>query len=139
MTGAATAGTATARPAKAVTVHTPGGIAVPHAQQAVRITRIRTTGGKTSREIAYLTVSLPAADAQPTDLQDWARREWLIENTVHHVRDVTFREDLRQARTVTGPAVMATPRSATAAPTATPTSPAQPAAPTAARTISSTP
>ncbi|WTY47829.1 ISAs1 family transposase [Micromonospora sp. NBC_01412] len=98
------------RTVKAVTLHTPGGIAFPHAQQAVRITRTRTTGGKTSRETAYLITSLPAADAQPTDLQHWARVEWLIENQVHNVRDVTFREDQHQARTGTGPAVMATLR-----------------------------
>ncbi|MFF0372233.1 ISAs1 family transposase, partial [Micromonospora sp. NPDC005087] len=53
-----------------------------------------TSNGKTSRETAYYTVSLPADQAQPADLQDWARREWHIENLVHHVRDVTFREDL---------------------------------------------
>ncbi|MEV4139845.1 hypothetical protein AB0J72_47755 [Dactylosporangium sp. NPDC049742] len=29
---------------------------------------------------------------------------------IHHVRDVTFREDLHQARTSNGPAVMATLR-----------------------------
>jgi predicted transposase YbfD/YdcC len=100
------------RTVKAVTVSTPGGIAFPHARQAVRITRTRTiaTTGKTSRETAYLTISLPAADAHPADLQDWARREWHIENLVHHVRDVTFREDLHQARTGTGPAVIATLR-----------------------------
>jgi hypothetical protein len=43
-------------------------------------------------------------------LQERARSEWLIENLVHHVRDVTFREDLHQARTGNGPAVMATLR-----------------------------
>ncbi|MCM4085208.1 hypothetical protein [Paractinoplanes hotanensis] len=97
------------RTVKAVTLHTPGGIGFPHAQQAIRITRTRTitTSGKTSRETAYLTISLPAADAHPADLQHWARSEWLIEN---HVRDVTFREDLHQARTGNGPAVMATLR-----------------------------
>lgn len=42
--------------------------------------------------------------------QDWIRREWLIENQAHHIRDVTFREDLHQARTGTGPAVIATLR-----------------------------
>jgi predicted transposase YbfD/YdcC len=56
-------------------------------------------------------VSLPAADAQPGDLQDWIRRHWHIENRVHHVRHVAFREDLHQARTGTGPAVIATLRS----------------------------
>lgn len=98
------------RTVKAVTLATPGGIAFPHAEQAVRITRTRITNGKTSRETCYLTMSLPAADAQPADLQDWIRRHWHIENMVHHVRDVTFREDLHQARTGTGPAVIATLR-----------------------------
>jgi predicted transposase YbfD/YdcC len=100
------------RTVKAVTLHTPGGIAFPHAQQAARITRTRTNlrTGKTSRETVYLTVSLPAGQALPADLQDSIRREWLIENQVHYVRDVTFREDLHQARTGTGPAVLATLR-----------------------------
>ena len=98
------------RTVKAVTVQAPGGIAFPHAQQAVRITRTRTLEGKTSRETAYLITSLPATDAQPADLQHWARCEWLIENRLHHVRDVTYREDLHQARTGTGPAVLATLR-----------------------------
>ncbi|MER7283749.1 ISAs1 family transposase [Dactylosporangium sp. NPDC000244] len=101
------------RTVKAVTLHTPGGISFPHAQQAIRITRTRTTNGKTSRETAYLTVSLAAGHAQPSDLQDWIRRHWHIENRVHHVRDVTFREDLHQARTGTGPAVIATLRNTT--------------------------
>src|SRR5205085_421235 len=94
------------RTVKAVTLHTPGGISFPHAQQAVRITRTRTVNGKTSRATAYLISSLPATDAQPADLQTWARQEWLIENTIHWVRDVTFREDQHQARTGTGPAIM---------------------------------
>jgi predicted transposase YbfD/YdcC len=98
------------RTTKAVTLATPGGILFPYAQQAIRITRTRTISGKTSRETAYLTISLPTADAHPADLQDWARREWLIENWVHHVRDVTFREDYHQTRTGTGPAVIATLR-----------------------------
>ncbi|MEQ4302017.1 ISAs1 family transposase [Plantactinospora sp. B6F1] len=100
------------RTVKAVSVHTPGGIGFPYAEQAIRITRTRTitSSGKTTRETAYLTISLPAADAHPSDLQDWIRREWLIENRVHHIRDVTFREDSHQARTGNGPAVMATLR-----------------------------
>ncbi|MEU8156117.1 ISAs1 family transposase [Micromonospora sp. NPDC048986] len=88
----------------------PRRIRFPHAQQAIRIMRTRTTGAKTSRETTYFTVSLPAEQAQPADLQDWARREWHIENRVHHVRDVTFREDLHQARTGTGPGVLASLR-----------------------------
>jgi hypothetical protein len=67
------------RTVTAVTVQTPGGLGFPHAQQSVRITRTRTTKAKTTREMAYLVVSLPAADAQPTDLGTWARSEWHIE------------------------------------------------------------
>ncbi|PRY11379.1 IS4 family transposase [Pseudosporangium ferrugineum] len=98
------------RTVKAVTLHTPGGIAFSHAQQAIRITRTRIVAGKTSRETAYLTVSLPAGHATARDLQTWIRRHWHIENRLHHVRDVTFREDLHQARTGNGPAVIATLR-----------------------------
>jgi predicted transposase YbfD/YdcC len=98
------------RTVKAVTVATPGGIGFPHAEQAVRITRTRTIKGKTTRETAYMTVSLPAEQAQPADLGTAARSEWHIENRVHWVRDVTLREDVHQARTGNGPAVFATLR-----------------------------
>ncbi len=74
------------RTVKAVTVATPNGLGFPHARQAVRITRTRTIKGKTTREMAYMTVSLPAEHAQPTDLGTWARSEWHIENRVHYVR-----------------------------------------------------
>jgi predicted transposase YbfD/YdcC len=95
------------RTVKAVTVRTPGGLGFPHAEQAVRITRTRIVKARTTRETAYLVVSLPAEHAQPGDLQDWARREWHIENRLHWVRDVTLREDAHQARTGNGPAVAA--------------------------------
>jgi predicted transposase YbfD/YdcC len=95
------------RTVKAVTVDTPEGLGFPHAAQAVRITRTRTVRGKTSRETAHLIVTLPAEHAQPADLADWARSEWHIENRLHYVRDVTFREDAHQARTRNGPAVAA--------------------------------
>jgi predicted transposase YbfD/YdcC len=98
------------RTVKAVTLATPGGIGFPHAQQAVRITRTRIVAGRASREAAYLTVSLPAGQALPVDLQSWIRRHWHIENRLHHVKDVTFREDQHQARTGNGPAVIATLR-----------------------------
>lgn len=98
------------RTVKALTVKTPGGLGFPCAQQAVRITRTRTIKGKTTRETAYLTISLPAGQAQPTDLGTWARSEWHIENRLHYVRDGTFREDAHQARTGDGPAVFATLR-----------------------------
>jgi predicted transposase YbfD/YdcC len=98
------------RTIKTVTVATPGGIGFPHALQAIRITRTRIVAGRTSRETAYLTVSLAACQASSHELQTWIRRHWHIENRLHHVRDVTFREDLHQARTGNGPAVIATLR-----------------------------
>jgi len=98
------------RTVKALTVATPAGLAFPHAEQAVRITRTRTIKGKTTREMAYLVVSLPAEHAQPADLGTWARSEWHIENRLHYIRDVTLREDAHQARTGNGPAVFATLR-----------------------------
>jgi predicted transposase YbfD/YdcC len=95
------------RTVKALTDRTPGGLGFPHAEQAVRITRTRTVKGKTSRETAYLIVSLAAEYAQPDQLQDWARLEWHIENRLHWIRDVTLGEDAHQARTGNGPAVAA--------------------------------
>jgi predicted transposase YbfD/YdcC len=99
------------RTVKALTDRTPGGLGFPHAEQAVRITRTRTVkrdgNAKTSRETAYLVISLPAEHAQPDQLQDWARLEWHIENRLHWIRDVTLREDAHQARTGNGPAVAA--------------------------------
>ena len=100
-------GRAETRTVKAVTVQTPGGLGFPHAAQAVRITRTRTIAGATTRETAYLIVTLPAADAQPADLNHWARSQWHIENRLHWTRDVTFDEDAHQARTGNGPAVAA--------------------------------
>jgi predicted transposase YbfD/YdcC len=100
-------GRAETRTVKATTVHTPGGLGFPHATQAVRITRTRAVAGKTTRETAYLVISLPAADAQPVDLSDWIRLHWHIENRLHWVRDVTLGEDAHQARTGNGPAVAA--------------------------------
>lgn len=104
-------GRAETRTVKATTVHTPGGLGFPHAAQAVRITRTRTVAGQTTRETAYLVISLPAADAQPVDLNQWARLHWHIENRPHWVRDVTLGEDAHQARTGNGPAVAAVLRS----------------------------
>jgi hypothetical protein len=64
---------------KALTDRAPGGLGFPHAERAIRITRTRTIKGKTSRETAYLIVSLPAEHTQPDQLQDWARLESHIE------------------------------------------------------------
>lgn len=93
------------RTVKAVTVA--AGLHFPHAAQAVQITR-RLTGGRWRRETVYAV--LPAEHAQPAQLATWIRGHWKIENQLHWVRDVTYAEDASQARTGTGPHVMASLR-----------------------------
>ena len=98
------------RAVKAATPQIPGGIALPHAQRAARIIRARTVDGRTSRKIAYLVASLAAAEAQPANQQRWAKAGWLIENQAHNGQRCRFCENLHEARTGAGPAVMATLR-----------------------------
>jgi predicted transposase YbfD/YdcC len=83
--------------------------AIPHAAQAVQVTRrTRRPGSRTWRtETSYAITSLPAAQARPDQIARWLRGHWKIENQLHWVRDVTFGEDASTARTGTGPHVMA--------------------------------
>jgi hypothetical protein len=55
----------------------------------------------------YAITSLTFAQASPARLADYIRGHWVIENGLHHSRDVTFAEDASQLRTGTGPHVMA--------------------------------
>jgi predicted transposase YbfD/YdcC len=98
------------RTVKAVTVT--AGLLFPHAEQAIQITRkTRRPGGtKWRTQTCYAITSLPATQAQPAQLAAWLRGHWTIENQLHWVRDVTFGEDLSQARTGNGPHVMASLR-----------------------------
>lgn len=61
--------------------------------------------------IAVLGVtSLSAREAAPEHLAAYVRGQWSIENKIHWVRDVTFREDASQIKTGSRPRVMATLR-----------------------------
>ncbi|SFL23178.1 hypothetical protein SAMN05216275_1822 [Streptosporangium canum] len=51
--------------------------------------------------------SLPAALAPPAHLGHYERAHWGVENRLHWVRDVTFREDNSQVRTGTAPRALA--------------------------------
>jgi predicted transposase YbfD/YdcC len=94
----------------------------PHARQAARIerhvTRVvragkgRRTVKKTVRSAvtAYVITSLSAREASPARLAGYVRGHWVIENKVHWVRDVTFREDASRVRTGSRPRAMATLR-----------------------------
>ena len=54
--------------------------------------------------------SLSAREAAPEHLAGYVRGHWSIENKIHWVRDVTFREDASQVRTASRFRVMATLR-----------------------------
>jgi predicted transposase YbfD/YdcC len=94
---------------KAVTVpHLP----FPHAGQALQIVRRRRTvrTGKVSLERVYAVTSLTAHQATAADLAERVRGHWAIENSEHHVRDVTFGEDASRVRTGSAPRAMASLR-----------------------------
>jgi len=103
------------RTVKVVTVE--AGLGFPHATQAIQIVRrsrpITPGTGKRAKwrtETVYAITSLTAAQGHPDELARWIRGHWCIENRLHWVRDVTFGEDLHQARTGSGPHVLATCR-----------------------------
>jgi predicted transposase YbfD/YdcC len=88
------------------------GLLFPHAHQAIRITRkVRPrTGGRPTTVTVYAVTSLKVHQAAPARLAAWIRAHWTIE-ALHHIRDVTYREDASQIRTGNGPATMAALRS----------------------------
>jgi predicted transposase YbfD/YdcC len=59
---------------------------------------------------ALCITSLSAREAAPEHLAGYVRGHWRIENKIHWVRDVTFREDASRVRTASRPRVMATLR-----------------------------
>lgn len=92
------------------------GIGFPGAVQILRVTRIRTLVSrhrdtrKQTRETVYVVTSLAVTDADHQQIAEYLRGHWMIENSAHHVRDVTFDEDRSQIRTGAGPQVMASLR-----------------------------
>jgi predicted transposase YbfD/YdcC len=89
------------------------GLDLPHARQAIKITRWRQNRKtqKISRQTLYAVTSLSNAEATSEDLARLVREHWSIE-ALHHVRDVTFTEDHSTSRTGNGPINLATIRSA---------------------------
>ena len=88
------------------------GLLFPHARQVVRIHRKRRplNAKKWQTETVYAVTDLPAHQASPAEIASWARGHWIIENTVHWTKDVTFAEDASQVRRHHTPAVMSTLR-----------------------------
>jgi predicted transposase YbfD/YdcC len=94
----------------------------PHARQVALIERyvtraVRAKKGKRWKKkqvksaiAVFIITSLDAREAAPDCLAGYVRGQWTIENKVHWVRDVTFREDYSRVRTGSRPRIMATLR-----------------------------
>ncbi|GII54681.1 hypothetical protein Pth03_30700 [Planotetraspora thailandica] len=84
------------------------GLPFPHAAQAIQVKRRRTDHrtGKTTIVTLYVVTSLPPGRATHAHLAALIRGHWSIE-ALHHIRDVTYREDACRVRTGTAPRIMA--------------------------------
>ena len=77
-----------------------------------RIERIRELKDRCSREVIYAITSLAPDKLDPVALLQVSRDHWQIENSLFHVRDVTFREDACRVRTGSAPQALAEVRNA---------------------------
>ena len=97
---------------RTITIADAVGIDFPGAAQVFRI--IRHTGGldgqRTGKEVVHAITNLPPEHADPVALAALVRGHWTIENSIHWVRDVTYREDASRVRTGNAPAVLAAVR-----------------------------
>lgn len=82
----------------------------PYIRQVAQLERERYIIKKdtTSTETVFLITNATPERSSPKDLLHFDREYWSIENKSHHVRDVTFREDLSTIRKGSAPRVMAT-------------------------------
>lgn len=78
----------------------------PQIRQALRVERLVSQRGVTTREVRDFVTSLDAS-CSAADLLALVRSHWRIENTLHYVRDVTLGEDASPVRTGTAPRVLA--------------------------------
>jgi predicted transposase YbfD/YdcC len=83
----------------------------PHVAQVIQVRRTTTKKGKRTVEVVYLISDVGMVAAPPRQVAAWVQGHWGIENRLHYVRDVTYREDASRIRTGSGPRVMATLRS----------------------------
>ncbi len=73
--------------------------------------RVPLSGHVITTAVAALCItSLSAREAAPEHLAGYVRGHWSIENKIHWVRDVTWREDTSRVRTASRPRIMVTLR-----------------------------
>jgi hypothetical protein len=77
-----------------------------------RIERRREMKTYCTQQVIYAITSLPAARLDPAVLLQLARDHWQIENSLFHVRDVTFGEDACRVRSGSAPRALADIRNA---------------------------
>lgn len=75
--------------------------------QVFRIERTIKRRGTVSQQIVYGMTSRPAKGASATQIGQWVRGHWSIENKSHGRCDWTLREDQSQVRTQQVPAMLA--------------------------------
>jgi predicted transposase YbfD/YdcC len=102
----------------------PESVDFPHAAQVFLIERscvrtvykkVKGSRGRKKTKIRHVVAvlgitSLSAREANGEHLATYVRSHWAIENKIHWVRDVTFREDASKVRTDSRPRIMATLR-----------------------------
>ena len=76
-------------------------------KQGFRVTRERTLGGQKTVEVVYGITSLSGPRGSAKALLTSIRDHWNIENGLHHVRDVTLKEDACRVRSGSAPQVLA--------------------------------
>jgi predicted transposase YbfD/YdcC len=84
----------------------------PGVGQVGQITSEVHEDGKRTEATRYFITSVPRVAAGASQLLEWGRGHWCIENRSHYVRDVTFSEDASRIRKGSGPQVMAAIRNA---------------------------
>lgn len=85
----------------------PGEYRFPKIAAVAKVEAITHEKGKTSRQTRHYVTSRPMTAA---DLAQAVRSHWAIENSLHWVLDVTFKEDAARSHTGHGPANMAVVR-----------------------------
>ncbi|HEY4041011.1 MAG TPA: ISAs1 family transposase [Rhodopila sp.] len=75
--------------------------------QLCRLTRQRIVRGKETTETVYAITSISADKAGAEGLLGLSRDHWGIENRLHYVRDVTYREDQTRSNAGHAPQVLA--------------------------------